>query len=197
MWVTPRDLEIIARVHAARACDSAALGDLFPTAKALQQRLWRLIREGFLRLHRVGNQRVYSLDRRGVQVLELPTKEVRVSRTAAARYLLYARIRRELQSEGYLLNGQDQVGRTTLLRAWRDGRRIAVAACHPGTSPRAVQRLAHRLRSLVNPFGPVVDELMIFAPARALRATSTLPVVYRRWVTIRLLPSVTPFQESV
>ena len=188
MWVTPRDLEILARVHAARACDSAALADLFPTVNALQHRLWRLTGVRFLKVHRVGNQRAYSLGRRGVQVLGLSAKEVRVSRAAAAHYLLYARIRRELQAEGYLLNGQDQVGRTTLLRAWRDGRRIAAAVCDPGTSPRAVQRLVHRLRSLVNPFGPLVDELMIFGSARALRVTSKLPVAYRGRVTIRSLP---------
>ncbi len=191
MWVTPRDLEILARIHAARACDSAALGDLFPTVKALQQRLWRLTRERYLKAHRVGNQRAYSLGQRGVHALGLPAKEARVSRAAAARCLLYARIRRELQSEGYLLNGQDQVGRTTLLRAWRDGRRIAVAACDAGTSPRAVQGLVHLLRSLVNPFGPLVDEFMIFGPARALRATSKLSVAYRGRVTIRSLPPVT------
>ena len=53
----PRDLEILARVHAVRACDGAALGDLFPTVRALQQRLWRLTHERFLKVHRVGNQR--------------------------------------------------------------------------------------------------------------------------------------------
>src|SRR5438094_7437007 len=84
MWVTPRDLEILARVHAVRACDSAALADLFPTVKALQQRLWRLTRSRFLRVHRVGNQRAYSLSWRGVQALGLSTEEVRISRAAAA-----------------------------------------------------------------------------------------------------------------
>ncbi len=190
MWVTTRDLEILARVHAARACDSEAFSDLFPSTEALQQRLWRLTRARFLRVHRVSNQRAYSLDRHGVQVLGLSTKEVRVSRAAAAHCLLYARIRRELQTEGYLLNGQDQVGRTTLLRAWRDGRRIAAAVCDPGTSPRAVQGLVHRLRSLVNPFGPLVDELMIFGPARALRSISKLPIAYRGRVTIRSMTSL-------
>jgi len=191
MWVTPRDLEILARVHAAGACDSAALGDLFPTVKALQQRLWRLTRVRFLKVHRVGNQRAYSLGRHGVQALGLPAKEVRVSRAAAARYLLYARVRRELQAEGYLLNGQDQVGRATVVRAWRDGRRIAAAVCHPDASSRALQGLVHRLRFLVNPFGPLVDELMIFGPAHALRGTSQLPAAYRGRVTIRSLPVVT------
>ncbi len=192
MWVTPRDLEILARVHAARACDSVTLADLFPTVKTLRQRLWRLTRARCLKVHRVGNQRAYSLGQRGLQALGLSTKEVRLSRAAAARYLLYARIRRELQSQGYLLNGQDQVGRTTLLRAWRDGRRIAAAVCSPDASPRAVQGLVHRLRSLVNPFGPVVDELMIFAPPRAFRVTSEIPIAWRGRVTIRSVPSVTP-----
>lgn len=187
MWVTPRDLEILARVHAARACDSAVLTDLFPTVKALQQRLWRLIRARFLKVHRVGNQRAYSLGRRGVQALGLSTKEVRISRAAAAHCLVCARIRRQLQSEGYLLNGQDRVGRTTLLRASRDGQRVAAAVCDPGTSSRAVLGLVHRLRSLVNPFGPLVDELIIFGPARAIRLTSELPVAYRGRVTIRSL----------
>src|SRR2546426_5554 len=130
MWVTPRDLEMLARVHDARACDSAALADLFPTAKALQQRLWRLTRERYLKVHRLGNQRAYSLGRRGVQALGLPTKEVRISRAAAARYLSFARVRRDLQAEGYLLNGQDQVGRTTVVRAWRDGQQIAAIVCN-------------------------------------------------------------------
>lgn len=188
MWVTPRDLEILARVHAVRACDSAALGDLFPTSRALRQRLWRLTREGFIRVHRVGNQRAYSLGRRGVHALGLTAKEVRVSRDAAAHCLLYATVRRELQAEGYVLNGQDQVGRTTLVRAWRDGRQIAAAVCNPGAPPRAVQGLVHRLRSLVNPFDPLVDELMIFGPAHFLRAASKLPVAYRGRVTIHSLP---------
>jgi hypothetical protein len=188
MWVTPRDLEILARVHAVRACDSAALGDLFPTTRALRQRLWRLTHEGFLKVHRVGNQRAYSLGRGGVQALGLAGKEVRVSRTAAARYLAYARVRRELQTEGYLLDGQDQVGRATVVRASRDGRRIAAAVCDLGASPRAVQQLVHRLRSLVNPFEPLVDELMIFGPARALPIVLGLPVAYRGRVTTHSLP---------
>lgn len=190
MWVTPRDLEILARVHAVRACDSAALGDLFPTVRALQQRLWQLARERFLRVHRVGNQRAYSLGRRGVRALGLPAKEIRISRPAAARFLLYARVRRDLQAEGYLLDGQDQVGRATVMRARRDGRRIAVAICDPDASPRAVQGLVYRLRSLVNPFGPVVDELMIFGPVRPLLVTSKLPAAYRGQVTFRSLPPV-------
>jgi hypothetical protein len=169
--------------------------DLFPGVGALLQRLWRLTRAHFLKVHRVGNQRAYSLDRRGVQVLGLSVKEVRVSRAAAARYLLYARIRQELESEGYLLDGQEQVGRVTVLRACRNGRRIAVAGCDPSTSPRAVQRLVHRLRSLVNPFGPLVDELMIFGPARGLHLTSKLPVAYSGGVTIRSLPSIPSFSS--
>ena len=189
MWVTPRDLEILARVQAVHACDSAALADLFPTARALQQRLWRLTRARFLKVHRVGNQRSYSLGLRGVQALGLRMKEVRVSRAAAARHLLYARVRRELQAEGYQLNGQDQVGRATVLRAWRDGRQIAVAVCGPDASPDTLQGLVHRLRSLVNPFGSVVDELIIFGPARALRKTSKTLLVSRGWATIRCLPS--------
>lgn len=188
MRVTPRDLEILARVHAVRACDSAALGDLFPTARALQQRLWQLGRGRFLRVHRVGNQRAYSLGRRGVQALELSAKEVRVSRAAAARYLLYARVRRQMQAEGYLMNGQEQVGRATVVRASRDGRRIAFAVCTVDASTHAVQSMVHRLRSLVNPFGPRVDELVIFGPAHAIRATSSLPIAYRGRVTIRALP---------
>src|SRR5437867_12723749 len=98
MWVTPRDLEILARVHDARACDSAALADLFPTAKALQQRLWRLTRTRFLKVHRLGNKRAYSLGPRAVKVLGLSAKEVRVSRSAVARHLLYAQLRRKLQT---------------------------------------------------------------------------------------------------
>ncbi len=196
MWVTPRDLEILARVRDARACDSVALGDLFPTVKALQQRLWRLTRARFLKAHRVGNQRAYSLGLRGVQALGLRMKEVRVSRTAAARHLLYARVRRELQSEGYLLNGQDHVGRTTVLRAWRDGRRIAAAVCDPDASPRAVRGLVYRLKSLVNPFSPRVDELMVFGPARAFHAASALPVAYRGRVTVRSFPPTAQFGSS-
>src|SRR5437016_10224917 len=156
MWVTPRDLEILVRVRDARACDSADLGDLFPTAKALRQRLWRLTRGRYLKIHRVGNQRGYSLGQRGVQALGLSTKEVRVSRAAVARYLIYARVRRSLQAEGYALNGYDQVGRAMVVRALRGRRWIAVAVCSPEASPRAVQRFVHRLRSLVNPFGPAV-----------------------------------------
>ena len=190
MWVTPRDLEILARVHAVRACDSAALADLFPTAKALQQRLWRLTRERYLKVHRLGNHRAYSLGRRGMRALGLSGKEVRVSRAAAAHCLLYARARQVLHAEGYLLNGQDQVGRTTVLLASRDGQRVAAAACDPAASLRTVQGLVHRLRSLVNPFGPLVDELKIFGPARAVRITSKLPVAYRGRVTVRSLQPI-------
>ncbi len=192
MWVTPRDLEILARVRDARACDGATFTDLFPTVRSLRQRLWRLTRERFLKIHRIGNQRAYSLDRRSVPILGLPAKEVRVSRGAAARYLLYARVRRELQAEGYVLNGQDQVGRALVARAWRGGRRIAVVVCGPDASPRAVQGLVHRLRALVNPFGPLADELMIFGLAHAPRVISKLPFAYRGRVTIRPLKPVTP-----
>lgn len=188
MWITPRDLEILARVHAARACDSAAVEDLFPTARALHQRLWRLTRERFLTVHRVGNQRTYSVGRRGAQVLGLPAKEVRISRTTAIRSLLYAQVRRKLQTEGYVLNGQDQVGHTTVLRAWREGRRIAVAVCDPDASPRAAQAMVNRLRSLVNPFEPLVDELMIFGTVPALLSRTKLPVAQRGRITIRSLP---------
>lgn len=170
-----------------RACDSVALDDLFPSSRAFRQRLWGLTRAGFLKVHRVGNQRAYSLGRGGVRALGLSAKEVRISRMAAARYLVYARVRRELRAEGYLLNGQDQVGRTIVLWAWRDGHRIAVAVCSLDTSPRAVQALVHRLRSLINPFAPLVDELVIFAPPHAISLRSNLPVAYHRRVTIRPL----------
>ncbi len=83
------------------------------------------------------------------------------------------------------------MGRATVVRAWRDGRQIAAAVCDPGTSPRAVQGLVHQLHSLVNPFGPAVDELMIFGPARTVRVTSKLPVAYRGRVTIRSLQPIT------
>jgi hypothetical protein len=191
MWLTPRDLEILSRIHAARASDSMALEDLFPTMGAVRQRLWRLTREGFLKVHRIGVQRVYSLGRRGVAAIELSAREVRVSRSAAAHHLLYAQVRRELQTEGYLLNGQDQVGRATVMRAWRDGYRIAVVVCNPDASPRAVQRLADRLRSLVNPFAPLVDQLIVFGPAGSFWHTSKLPTVWRGRVVIRPLPSAT------
>ena len=187
MWVTPRDLEILARVHDARVCDSVTLADLFPTEKALQQRLWRLTRSRFLRVHRVGNQRAYSLGRRGFRALGLSGKEIRVSLAAASRYLLYAQVRRRLQAEGYVLNGQDQVGRATVVRAWRGGRRIAVAVCSPDASARSVQGLLHQLRLLMNPFGPLVDELMVFGPSCTLSVESKLPAVYRGRVTIHNL----------
>jgi len=189
MWVTPRDLEILARVHDARACDSVTLADLFPSVRALQQRLWRLTRSRFLRVHRVGNQRAYSLDARGVQALGLRAEEIRVTRTAAARYLLYAQVRRKLQSEGYVLNGQDQVGHATVLRAWRGGRRIAVAVCEPNALPRAAQRLVNRLLRLINPFEPLVDELMIFGTTPTLLRSTKVSVVHHGRVTIRSLSS--------
>jgi hypothetical protein len=195
MRVTPRDREIFGRVYVARACDSAALAVLFPSAAALRQRLWRLTHARFLKVHRVGNQRAYSLGPRGVQTLGLSAKEVRVSRAGAARYLLYSRIRRELRAQGYLLDGQEQVARTMVLRARRDGRRIAAAVCDRD-SPRALQGLVHRLRSLVNPFGPVVDELMIFGPARPRGVTSTLPIAYRGRVTIHPLGSLATSEIS-
>lgn len=190
MWVTPRDLEILARVHDAHACDSAALADLFPTAKALQQCLWRLSRERYLKVHRVGNQRAYSLGRRGVQTLGLPAKEVRVSRAAAARYLLYARVRRQLLAEGWEVDGQDQMGRTTVIRAWRNERRIAVAICHPNASTRAAKTMMHKLRSLVNPFDPLADELVVFGPARAARNISNQSVPYCSRITIQPFPPI-------
>ncbi len=196
MWLTPRDLEILARIHAARASDSAALGDLFPTTEALRQRLWRLTRERFLKVHRVGVQRAYSLGRRGVAAIGLSAREVRVSRPAAAHYLLYARIRRELQTEGYLLNGQDQVGRATVLRAWRDGHRIAVVVCNPNASPRTVRELANRLHSLVNPFGPFVDRLIIFGPVGAFWGRRKLPAAWGDRITFRVLPAAMSWPDT-
>jgi hypothetical protein len=176
-------------VHAARACDSASLADLFPTARALHQRLWRLTREGFLTIHRIGNQRAYSLGRRGAQSLGLSAREIRVSRATAMRSLLYAQVRRKLQTEGYVLNGQDQVGRTTILRAWHAGRRIAIAVCDPEASPGAPRAMVDRLRSFVNPFEPLVDELMIFGAFSPLLLRAKLPVAQRERITFHSLPS--------
>jgi hypothetical protein len=188
MVLTLRDREILDRVHAVRACDSATLRDFFSTTQALRQRLWRLTRERFLKVHRVGNQRAYSLGRRGVQALGLAMKEVRVSRGSAAHYLLHAQIRQVLVAEGWTVNRRDQVGRIPVMRASRDGHQIATAVCNPAASPRAVRRLVYQLRSLVNPFGPLVDELVIFGPACAHRVTSKLPAVFRSRITIRSLP---------
>lgn len=186
--LTLRDREILDRVHAVRACDSTTLRDLFSTTQALRQRLWRLTRERFLKVHRVGNQRAYSLGRRGVRALGLAMKEVRVSRVAAAHYLLHALIRRTLVAEGWIVHGQDHMGPIPLMWAWRDGHQIAAAVCNPAASPRAVHRLVHQLRSLVNPFGPLVDELVIFGPTYARRVTLKLPISYRGRVTVRSIP---------
>src|SRR3989442_15071985 len=82
MWVTPRDLEILARVRDARACDSATFTDLFPTVRSLRQRLWRLTRERFLKNYRIGNQRASLLDPRSVPILWLPAKEALGSRVS-------------------------------------------------------------------------------------------------------------------
>lgn len=185
--VTSRDLEILARVHAARACDSAALGDLFPSEHALWQRLWLLRRARLLTVHRVGSQRAYSLGRRGVAILGLPAKEVRISYSVVARCLLYARARRTMQSEGYLLNGQDQVGRVTVLWVWRDGRRVAVAVSDPDASRGRVLALARRLCAFVNPFGPRADQLVIFSPVGAFRRLLKLPSAWDARVVFRSL----------
>jgi len=185
--VTSRDLEILARVHAARACDSAALVDLFPSVHALRQRLWLLSRARLLTVHRLGSQRAYSLGRWGVVILGLPTAEVRISYSVVARCLLYARARRKMQAEGYLFNGQDQVGRVTVLWVWRDGRRVAVAVSDPDASRGRVLALVRRLCAFVNPFGPSADQLVIFGPAGAFRRLPKLPSAWNGRVVFRPL----------
>ncbi|HEX9533419.1 MAG TPA: hypothetical protein VGA58_11690 [bacterium] len=185
--VTSRDLEILARVQAARACDSVALVDLFPSAQALWQRLWLLRRARLLTVHRLGSQRAYSLGRQGVATLGLPTGEVRISYPAVARCLLYARARRKLEAEGYMLNGQDQVGRATVLWVWRDGCRVAVAVSDPDASRDGMLALARRLCALVNPFGPSADQLVIFGPAGAFRRLPKLPAAWNGRVLFRSL----------
>ncbi|OLC28435.1 MAG: hypothetical protein AUH31_09170 [Armatimonadetes bacterium 13_1_40CM_64_14] len=185
--VTSRDLEILARVHAARACDSACLVDLFPSAHALWQRLWLLRRARLLTIHHLGSQRGYSLGRRGVAILGLPAEEVRISYSVVARCLLYARARRKMQAEGYLLNGQDQVGRVTVLWVWRDGRRVAVAVSDPDASREQVLALARRLCAFVNPFGPRADQLVIFGPVGAFRRLPKLPSAWDGRIVFRSL----------
>jgi hypothetical protein len=185
--VTSRDLEILARVQALRACDSAALVDLFPSAHALWQRLWLLRRARMLTVHRFGSQRAYSLGRQGVAILGLPSEEVRISYPAVARYLLYARARRKLEAEGYMLNGQDQVGRVTVLWVWRDGCRVAVAVSDPDASRDRMLALARRLCAFVNPFGPSADQVVIFGPAGAFRRLPKLPPAWNGRVVFRSL----------
>lgn len=185
--MTSRDLEILARVHAARACDSEALVDLFPSAHALWQRLWLLRRARLLTVHRLGGRCAYSLGRQGVAVLGLPTEEVRISPPAVARCLFYARARRKMQAEGYLLNGQDQVGRVTVLWVWRDGRRVAVAVSDPDASRGQVLALARRLCAFVNPFGPSADQLVIFGPVGAFGRAPKLPSAWDGRVIFRSL----------
>src|SRR3989442_14765175 len=77
MWVTPRDLEILARVRDARACDSATFTDLFPTVRSLRQRLWRFALERVPKNHPNGNKRAHLLDRRSVPIPGFPAKRVR------------------------------------------------------------------------------------------------------------------------
>lgn len=185
--VTSRDLEILARVHAARACDSAAFRDLFPSDRALRQRLWLLSRARFLTVHRLGSQRAYSLGRQGVAILGLPCEEVRISYPAVARCLLYARARRKMEAEGYLLNGQDQVGRVTVLWAWRAGRRVAVAVTDPDASREQVLALVRRLCAFVNPFGPSADQLVILGPVGVFRRPLKLSSVWSERVVFRTL----------
>jgi hypothetical protein len=185
--VTSRDLEILARVHAARACDSAALRDLFPSERALRQRLWLLTRARFLTVHRLGSQRGYSLGRQGVAILSLPCQEVRISYPAVARCLLYARARRKMEAEGYLLNGQDQVGRVTVMWAWRAGRRVAIAVSDPHTSREQVLALVRRLCAFVNPFGPSADQIVILGPVGVFRRPLELSSAWDGRVVFRAL----------
>src|SRR5436309_12524027 len=145
MRITDRDLKILERVRDLRACDSRSLDDLFPTPQALRQRLWRLVGNAYLIVHRAGNDRIYSLGRAGVRVLGLQAVEIRIAPATAARYVTWSRARRLLLSEGFLLEGEMPFGRTRVLRARRDGREIAIAICGLQSSIRAVQSLVHRL----------------------------------------------------
>ncbi|HEX4841848.1 MAG TPA: hypothetical protein VFV60_06740 [bacterium] len=135
----------------------------------------------------MGSQRAYSLGRRGVAILGLPADEVRISYPVVARCLLYARARRKMQAEGYVLNGQDQVGRVTVLWVWRDGRRVAVAVSDPDASREQVLALARRLCAFVNPFGPRADRLVIFGPAGAFRRLPKPPSAWYGRVVFRPL----------
>lgn len=187
MRITERDLRILARVRDLRACDSQSLADLFPTPEALRQRLWRLVCNSYLVVHRTGNHRVYSLGRAGLRVLGLRVREVRIASAAVPQYVIYSHVRRLLQSEGYSLDGEMLFGRTRVLRARIDGRNIAVAVSARQSSMRGPRSMIVRLQRLVNPFDPVFDQVIIFCPPHHVQPR-TLPAPYRERVLIRPLP---------
>lgn len=176
------------RVRDLRACDSQALVDLFPTLQALRQRLWRLVRNRCLAVHRIGNRRAYSLGRMGLRVLGLRGKEVRIAPTAVARHVLYSQAWQLLLSEGFVLDGELQFGRTRVLRTRLQGRPIAVAVCGARTSVRSVQPQVARLLGLVNPFAPKFDQLVIFCPPHHAHRRPQVPKPYRDRIVYRSLP---------
>lgn len=177
------------RVRDLRACDSQTLVDLFPTLQALRQRLWRLVRNRCLAVHRIGNRRAYSLGRMGLRVLGLRGKEVRIAPTAVARHVLYGHARRLLLSEGFAVDGELQFGRTRILQTRLQGRLIAVAVCGARPSVRSVQPLVARLLGLVNPFAPMFDQLVIFCPPHHAHRRPRLPMPYRERIVFRSLPA--------
>lgn len=189
MRITERDLQILARVRDLRACDSQSLADLFPTPEALRQRLWRLVCNSYLIVHRTGNHRVYSLGRTGLRVLGLQAREVRIAPAAVPHYVIYSRVRRLLLAEGFSLDGEMLFGRTRVLRAGLHGRSIAVAVCARQSSSGTSRSLIMRLQRLINPFAPVFDRLIIFCPPQHMQQRSPLSPPYRERVIIRSLPA--------
>ncbi len=189
MLITPRDRNLLARVHRDRVCDASELVDLFPTRRALEQRLWVLTSHRYLVVYRIGRKRAYALGPAGARTVGASSSTPRLSPATVGGLLRYAEVRRLLQSEGYQVDGHQQVGRVRLMRARRDGRRVGVVVREAPLSPRAAKVLAGRLRSLVNPFGAAFDQLILFGPSARESWHTKLPPTYRDRIVLRALPA--------
>lgn len=187
MRLTPRDHRLLDRLYREQACDAAGLADLFPTRRALEQRLWLLVRHRYLVAHRVGRQRAYLLGPAGARAVGLAAPP-RLAPASIPRLLEYGRLGRMLQAEGYAVGGSLIVGRVRLMRAQRGGRRIGVVVCGQRLSVRGVGALIRRLRPAINPFRAAFDEVILFVPNAGDPLLAKLPASYRDRISLRAVP---------
>lgn len=186
MRLTPRDQMLLERVRAQRLTDSSAFVDLFPSVRAMQQRLWVLQRSGHLQVVRHGRGRVYLLGYAGARALGL-RRSMRVAPSTIRRALVYGAVRRLLEREGSHVRRISRVGRVEVLETTRGARRVAVVALDRALSRSAFERWLEQLRPISNPFNSDVDELLVFLPRLVDHMLVGLPLSYQRRIQLRRL----------
>lgn len=195
MRLTPRDQTLLERVRALRLTDSTTFADLFPSVRAMQQRLWVLQRSGYLRVIRHGRGRVYLLGYAGARALGL-RQPVRMAPSTIRTARVYGAVRRLLEGEGYHVRGSRRVGRVEVLETTRGTLRVGAVALDRVLSRPALEGWLERLRPITNPFNSDVDGLLVFLPRPVDHMLAGLPPSYQRRIQLRQLPRLLVARED-